>query len=115
MVRDLAKVGFGKGPSRARDAKQVMPRMHAIHHSIKPEEVNSNRSSGLPVSGWLHGTLGLDVPQDAISIGVPGYVDPQDVTLPKIVVPPMRNGGKPKAPSKGEPGSPGSGKIFCRK
>jgi sterol desaturase/sphingolipid hydroxylase (fatty acid hydroxylase superfamily) len=67
----------------------VTPRTHGIHHSIVPEESNSNWSSGLAVWEWLHGTLRLNVPQDAITIGVPAYRDPKEVTLPKILVMPF--------------------------
>jgi sterol desaturase/sphingolipid hydroxylase (fatty acid hydroxylase superfamily) len=56
----------------------VTPRMHGIHHSQVREETNSNYS--VVFSWWdrLHGTLGLNVPQSQIVIGVPGYSDPAD-------------------------------------
>ena len=59
----------------------VTPRIHGIHHSIVPEETDSNWSSGLTVWDYLHGTLRLDVPQQAITIGVPAYPTQADVTL----------------------------------
>ena len=59
----------------------VTPRIHGIHHSIVPAEMNSNWSSGFTVWDYLHGTLRLDVPQQAITIGVPAYPAPADVTL----------------------------------
>jgi sterol desaturase/sphingolipid hydroxylase (fatty acid hydroxylase superfamily) len=59
----------------------VTPRIHGIHHSIVPEETDSNWSSGLTVWDYLHGTLRLDVPQQAITIGVPAYPTRADVTL----------------------------------
>jgi len=59
----------------------VTPRLHGIHHSNVPEEMDSNWSSGLTVWDYLHGTLRLDVPQQAITIGVRGYPTPADVTL----------------------------------
>jgi sterol desaturase/sphingolipid hydroxylase (fatty acid hydroxylase superfamily) len=59
----------------------VTPRLHGIHHSMVPEETNSNWSSGLTVWDYLHGTLRLDVPQQAITIGVAAYPTPADVTL----------------------------------
>lgn len=67
----------------------VTPRMHGIHHSIVQEETDSNWSSGLTVWDRLHGTLRLDVPQDEITIGIPAYRDPAEVTLPKIVAMPF--------------------------
>jgi sterol desaturase/sphingolipid hydroxylase (fatty acid hydroxylase superfamily) len=59
----------------------VTPRIHGIHHSSVPEETDSNWSSGLTVWDYLHGTLRLDVPQQAITIGVPAYPTAADVTL----------------------------------
>jgi sterol desaturase/sphingolipid hydroxylase (fatty acid hydroxylase superfamily) len=67
----------------------VTPRMHGIHHSIVEEETNSNWSSGLTLWDWLHGTLRLNVPQQSVSIGVPAYRDPAEVTLPKILAMPF--------------------------
>jgi sterol desaturase/sphingolipid hydroxylase (fatty acid hydroxylase superfamily) len=63
----------------------VTPRMHGIHHSDVKEETGSNWSSGLTVWDRLHGTLRLDVPQDAITIGVPAYRDPREVGLVEIL------------------------------
>lgn len=51
----------------------VTPRMHGIHHSIAAAEVNSNWSSGLTVWDWLHATLRTEPPQDALTLGVPGF------------------------------------------
>lgn len=91
----------------------VTPRMHGIHHSAVEEETNSNWSSGLMVWDWLHGTLRLDIPQDEITIGVPAYRDPGDVTLPKVVEMPFReqrptwllpDGTKPVRERPGHPG-----------
>jgi sterol desaturase/sphingolipid hydroxylase (fatty acid hydroxylase superfamily) len=65
------------------------PRMHGIHHSLVPEETNSNWSSGLTLWDWLHGTLRLNVPQEEITIGVPAYRRPEEVTLPKVVAMPF--------------------------
>jgi sterol desaturase/sphingolipid hydroxylase (fatty acid hydroxylase superfamily) len=59
----------------------VTPRMHGIHHSAVREETDSNWSSGLTIWDRLHRTLRLDVPQAAITVGVPAYRDPDEVTL----------------------------------
>jgi sterol desaturase/sphingolipid hydroxylase (fatty acid hydroxylase superfamily) len=67
----------------------VTPRMHGIHHSIVPEETNSNWSSGLTLWDWLHGTLRLNVPQKALVIGVPAYRNPEEVTLPSVLAMPF--------------------------
>jgi sterol desaturase/sphingolipid hydroxylase (fatty acid hydroxylase superfamily) len=53
----------------------VTPRLHGIHHSVEPELVNSNWSSGLTIWDWLHGTLRTEVPQNAIVMGIAGFRD----------------------------------------
>jgi sterol desaturase/sphingolipid hydroxylase (fatty acid hydroxylase superfamily) len=65
------------------------PRMHAIHRSIVPEETGSNWSSGLTVWDWLYGTLLLGVSQGEITIGVPAYRGPEEVTLPQVLAMPF--------------------------
>lgn len=67
----------------------VTPRMHGIHHSTVREETDSNWSSGLTLWDRLHGTLRLDVPQDAIDIGVPGYREPREVGLTSMLTLPF--------------------------
>jgi sterol desaturase/sphingolipid hydroxylase (fatty acid hydroxylase superfamily) len=68
----------------------VTPRMHGIHHSTVPEETGSNWSSGFTIWDRLHGTLRLDVPQPAITIGVPAYRDPDELTGGKALALPFR-------------------------
>lgn len=68
----------------------VTPRMHGIHHSTVREEVGSNWSSGLTVWDWLHGTLRLNVPQAAVTIGVPGYERAGQVTVGRLMTMPFR-------------------------
>ena len=67
----------------------VTPRMHGIHHSQVADETDSNWSSGLTLWDWLHGTLRLNVRQREITIGVPAFSQPTDVTLPKMVALPF--------------------------
>ena len=67
----------------------VTPRMHGIHHSIVDDQVNSNWSSGLALWDRIHGTFRLDVPQEAITIGVPRLQTPRDVTLQRMLVLPF--------------------------
>jgi sterol desaturase/sphingolipid hydroxylase (fatty acid hydroxylase superfamily) len=67
----------------------VTPRMHGIHHSIVERETNSNWSSGLTIWDWLHGTLRLNVPQGEITVGVPAFLEPKAVTLPRILAMPF--------------------------
>jgi sterol desaturase/sphingolipid hydroxylase (fatty acid hydroxylase superfamily) len=67
----------------------VTPRQHGIHHSVVPEERDSNWSSLLNVWDRLHGTLRLDVPQEAITIGLPALRDPREVSLARLAVLPF--------------------------
>jgi len=67
----------------------VTPRMHGIHHSDRRDETDSNWSSLLSWWDWLHGTMRLDVAQDAIEIGVPAYQRAEDVTLGRITALPF--------------------------
>jgi sterol desaturase/sphingolipid hydroxylase (fatty acid hydroxylase superfamily) len=67
----------------------VTPRLHGIHHSMIRDETDSNWSSGLTLWDWLHRTLRRDVPQQAITIGVPAYRRSEEVVLSKIIVMPF--------------------------
>lgn len=68
----------------------VTPRMHTIHHSTVFEETDSNWSSLFSVWDRVHGTFRLDVPQESITIGVPAYQSPSDVTIGKVIVLPVK-------------------------
>lgn len=67
----------------------VTPRMHGIHHSNYRNETDSNWSSILSLWDRLQGTLVLNVPQQAITIGVPAYDDPSEVGWAKIQLNPF--------------------------
>ncbi|MCU1244988.1 MAG: fatty acid hydroxylase [Acidobacteria bacterium] len=71
----------------------VTPRMHGIHHSDYLRETDSNWSSLLSWWDYLHDTMRLDIPQQEITIGVPAYQDPASVTLPRLIVLPLRHPG----------------------
>lgn len=66
----------------------VTPRMHGIHHSLVPDEVGSNWSSGLSVWDRLHGTLRLDRPQP--ELGVPDLRRAGEVGLVQTLLIPFR-------------------------
>ncbi len=80
----------------------ITPRLHGIHHSIAPEEVNSNWSSGLTVWDFLHGTLRTDVPQEALTLGVPGFLEQYEDAAGKALKLPFEVAGHPPEYS-GEP------------
>jgi sterol desaturase/sphingolipid hydroxylase (fatty acid hydroxylase superfamily) len=68
----------------------VTPRMHGIHHSQVGEETNSNYGTVFPWWDRLHRTLGLNIPQDAIEIGIPAYADAGDNRLGNTLTTPFR-------------------------
>jgi sterol desaturase/sphingolipid hydroxylase (fatty acid hydroxylase superfamily) len=68
----------------------VTPRMHGIHHSIVKDETNSNYSVIFRWWDLLHGTLGLNVKQADVVIGVPAYMDPQDNKFLNLLILPFR-------------------------
>jgi sterol desaturase/sphingolipid hydroxylase (fatty acid hydroxylase superfamily) len=67
----------------------VTPRMHGIHHSIVERETNANWSSILTWWDRLHGTLRLDVPQDAVVIGLPAYQRADELTIGRLLAMPF--------------------------
>jgi len=68
----------------------VTPRMHGIHHSQVQYETNSN--FGVVFSWWdkLHRTIGLNIPQSRIEIGIAGYSMPEDNRLWHALALPFR-------------------------
>jgi sterol desaturase/sphingolipid hydroxylase (fatty acid hydroxylase superfamily) len=68
----------------------VTPRMHGIHHSQVHRENNSN--FGTVFTWWdrLHRTLGLNIPQAEISIGIPGYSRHEDNTVGRAFLMPFQ-------------------------
>jgi sterol desaturase/sphingolipid hydroxylase (fatty acid hydroxylase superfamily) len=68
----------------------VTPRMHGIHHSDVRRENNANYS--VVFSWWdrLHRTLRLNIAQARIVIGVPGYLEPANNAVSKVLVLPFR-------------------------
>jgi sterol desaturase/sphingolipid hydroxylase (fatty acid hydroxylase superfamily) len=63
----------------------MTPRMHGIHHSIVPEETDSNWSTILAWPDYVHGTYRLNVPQEAVTIGVPAFRDAEELGFPALV------------------------------
>jgi sterol desaturase/sphingolipid hydroxylase (fatty acid hydroxylase superfamily) len=68
----------------------VTPRMHGIHHSTRGDEMNTNYSSLLSWWDRLHGSLRLDVPQAAVTIGVEGFDAREQVSLGRSLSLPFR-------------------------
>ena len=81
-------------------------RLHGIHHSNFEEETNSNWSSLLSIWDYLHRTIRLNVPQEAITIGVPAYRDPGEVRFGKLLALPFRKQDDDRGPQRCRPGGP---------
>jgi len=74
----------------------VTPRMHGIHHSIVPGEVNSNFGTLLTAWDRLHRTFVHGVPQGRIVIGLAEYRDPERLGLLRSLALPFRSGLRPR-------------------
>jgi sterol desaturase/sphingolipid hydroxylase (fatty acid hydroxylase superfamily) len=68
----------------------VTPRMHGIHHSQVRRENNSNFGVVFPWWDRVHRTIGLNIPQAEIAIGIAGYSQPQDNKLRNALLMPFR-------------------------
>jgi sterol desaturase/sphingolipid hydroxylase (fatty acid hydroxylase superfamily) len=77
----------------------VTPRMHGIHHSIVERETNSNWGTIFCWWDKLHRTLRIDIPQDAVTIGVASYRDENELTLGKLLALPFRRQREWRLPS----------------
>ena len=66
------------------------PRLHGIHHSQRPDEMDSNWSAGFTWWDRLHGTLRTDVPQEGITIGVDDPLAERDIALLPALEAPFR-------------------------
>jgi sterol desaturase/sphingolipid hydroxylase (fatty acid hydroxylase superfamily) len=75
------------------------PRMHAIHHSIDPVQLQSNFSSGLAIWDHLHGTARFDVNPSDIVVGVPGHLSRDEAALDRVLTLPFSARALPAAPN----------------
>ena len=78
------------GVERLLNKVVVTPRMHGIHHSQVQRENNSNFGTVFPWWDRFHRTLGVNIPQDEVVVGVPGYTLPEDNTLWNALLIPFR-------------------------
>ena len=68
----------------------VTPRMHGIHHSQVQRENNSNFGTVFTFWDRLHRTLGLNIPQSEIIVGIPAYSLPNDNRVGTALLMPFR-------------------------
>jgi sterol desaturase/sphingolipid hydroxylase (fatty acid hydroxylase superfamily) len=67
----------------------VTPRMHGVHHSAVGRETNSNYSVVFRWWDYVHQSLRLNIRQQDIVIGVPGYLRPSDNGLMHLIALPF--------------------------
>ncbi|WP_050524231.1 sterol desaturase family protein [Pseudorhodobacter wandonensis] len=70
----------------------VTPDMHRVHHSILPEETNSNFGFNLPWWDWLLGTYRAQplAGHEAMTIGIEQFRTPRDQWLDRMLVQPVK-------------------------
>ena len=74
----------------------VTPRMHGIHHSVVPGEVNSNFGTLLTAWDRLHRTFVHGVPQSGIVIGLAEYRNPDRLGFLRSLAFPFTPGLHPR-------------------
>ena len=90
-------VRIPKGVDRMLRLIVVTPDMHRVHHSVIPEETNSNFGFNLPWWDRLFGTY-TDQPQgghESMTIGIVQFRNSRDLRLDRMLIQPFRdvNGG----------------------
>jgi sterol desaturase/sphingolipid hydroxylase (fatty acid hydroxylase superfamily) len=78
------------GAERLLNKVLVTPRMHGIHHSQVQRENNSNFGTVFPWWDRLHCTLGVNIPQDEVVVGIPGYTLLEDNSFWNALLMPFR-------------------------
>ena len=78
------------GAERFLNKVLVTPRMHGIHHSQVHRENNSNFGTLFPWWDRLHRTLGVNIPQDEVVVGIPGYTLAEDNNFWNALLMPFR-------------------------
>ncbi|MPZ21657.1 MAG: sterol desaturase family protein [Luteitalea sp.] len=69
----------------------VTPDMHRVHHSVRPEETNSNFGFNLPWWDRLLGTYrpGPAAGHDGMTLGVEQFRSPRDLRLRRLLIQPF--------------------------
>ncbi len=99
-----ANAGLPAGLDRALRLIVVTPDMHRVHHSIAPDETNSNFGFNLPWWDRLFGTYRAQpaAGHGAMTIGIEAFREPGDLRLDKMLIQPFRGGVDPYPLARGE-------------
>jgi sterol desaturase/sphingolipid hydroxylase (fatty acid hydroxylase superfamily) len=77
----------------------VTPDMHRVHHSILPQETNTNFGFNLPWWDRLFGTYRAQpaAGHEGMTIGIDAFRSPEDLRLDRLLMQPLRDasGGYP--------------------
>ena len=70
----------------------VTPDMHRVHHSVHPDETNSNFGFNLSVWDRLFGTYRPQpaAGHEAMTIGIGQFRDPAELRLDRLLLQPLR-------------------------
>ncbi len=92
-----ANIGISPFGDRILRIFLTSPEMHKVHHSMDPEELNSNYTAFLSVWDRLFGTFKLNPNPHAIKFGVEGYRDPSQLKVVSLLKNPftLRTPAKP--------------------
>lgn len=82
----------------------VTPDMHRVHHSVAPDETNSNFGFNLPWWDRLFGTYRAQprAGHEAMTIGIAQFRDPRELRLDRMLLQPFRDGYRPAHPGRQE-------------
>jgi sterol desaturase/sphingolipid hydroxylase (fatty acid hydroxylase superfamily) len=74
----------------------VTPDMHRVHHSIRPEETNSNFGFNLPWWDRLLGTYRAQpsAGHDEMTIGIEQFRTPRELWLDRMLLQPLRGAAR---------------------
>ena len=70
----------------------ITPSLHRIHHSVRPEETNSNFGFNLSIWDRVFGTLRRDH-QGPLKLGIGTFDGPGEQRLDRLLLQPLREGG----------------------
>jgi len=88
-----ANVNLPLGLDRVLRLVVVTPDMHRVHHSVRPDETNSNFGFNLPWWDRLFGTY-RDQPKEGhqgMTIGIDLFRDPAELHLHRLLVQPLQS------------------------
>ena len=80
----------------------VTPDMHRVHHSVRPNETNSNFGFNLPWWDRLFGTYRAqpEAGHERMTLGLPAFRDKSELRLDRMLLQPLRSAETPERADK---------------